>query len=272
MVTSDRISAFDVVMDEPVPSKGRVLTAMTAFWLDQLEDVAGSHLISTSLDDLAGGGAREPSGPARVMLCHRAEMLPVECIVRGYLSGSAWKEYRAAGTMHGTALPDGLQESDQLPEPVFTPSTKAEIGDHDENISFERAVELVGQDDRRARPGHQPRAVPAGRRHGPPSAASSSPTPSSSSASSTASSSCATRCSRPTRRGSGRPTSGSRAPRRRASTSSRCATTSTTSTGTRSRRRRRLPAEVVDRVGEPLPRGLRAHHRSCRSTDWPGRV
>jgi phosphoribosylaminoimidazole-succinocarboxamide synthase len=79
------------------------------------------------------------------MLCHRAEMLPVECIVRGYLSGSAWKEYRSSGTMHGTPLPDGLQESDQLPEPVFTPSTKAEIGDHDENISFERAVELVGQ-------------------------------------------------------------------------------------------------------------------------------
>jgi phosphoribosylaminoimidazole-succinocarboxamide synthase len=79
------------------------------------------------------------------MLCHRAEMLPVECIVRGYLSGSAWKEYRSSGTMHGTRLPEGLHESDQLPEPVFTPSTKAEIGDHDENISFERAVELVGQ-------------------------------------------------------------------------------------------------------------------------------
>jgi phosphoribosylaminoimidazole-succinocarboxamide synthase len=145
MVTSDRISAFDVVMDEPVPSKGRVLTAMTAFWLDLLKDVAGSHLISTSLDDVPEDGQRA-DWAGRVMLCHRAEMLPVECIVRGYLSGSAWKEYRTSGTMHGTPLPKGLQESDQLPEPVFTPSTKAEIGDHDENISFERAVDLVGQE------------------------------------------------------------------------------------------------------------------------------
>jgi phosphoribosylaminoimidazole-succinocarboxamide synthase len=145
MVTSDRISAFDVVMEAPVPSKGRVLTAMTAFWLDHLRDVADSHLISTSLGDLPEEAQRE-EWEGRVMLCHRAEMLPVECIVRGYLSGSAWKEYRSEGTMHGTVLPQGLQESDQLPEPVFTPSTKAEIGDHDENISFERAVGLVGQE------------------------------------------------------------------------------------------------------------------------------
>ncbi|HEY2812542.1 MAG TPA: phosphoribosylaminoimidazolesuccinocarboxamide synthase [Acidimicrobiales bacterium] len=145
MVTSDRISAFDVVMKEVVPSKGRVLTAMTAFWLDHLRAVAGSHLISTSVDDLPPD-ARRDDWAGRVMLCHKAEMLPVECIVRGYLSGSAWKEYRAAGTMHGTQLPSGLQESDQLPEPVFTPSTKAEIGDHDENIGFERAVELIGRE------------------------------------------------------------------------------------------------------------------------------
>jgi phosphoribosylaminoimidazole-succinocarboxamide synthase len=145
MVTSDRISAFDVVMEAPVPSKGRVLTAMTAFWLDHLNDVAGSHLISTSLDDLPPDARRE-EWAGRVMLCKRAEMLPVECIVRGYLSGSAWKEYRSSGTMHGTKLPEGLQESDKLPEPVFTPSTKAEIGDHDENISFDRAIELVGEE------------------------------------------------------------------------------------------------------------------------------
>src|SRR5690349_16950385 len=143
MVTSDRISAFDVVMNEPVPSKGRVLTAMTAFWLDELRDVAGSHLISTDLADLPAA-AQRPELAGRVMLCHRAEMLPVECIVRGYLSGSAYKEYKASGTMHGAKLPAGLQESDQLPEPVFTPSTKAEIGLHDENISFDRAVEIVG--------------------------------------------------------------------------------------------------------------------------------
>jgi phosphoribosylaminoimidazole-succinocarboxamide synthase len=122
-----------------------VLTAMTAFWLDHLQSVAGSHLLSTSLDDLPSE-ARRDDWAGRVMLCRRAEMLPVECIVRGYLSGSAWKEYRASGTMHGSTLPDGLQESDALPEPVFTPSTKAEIGDHDENISFERAVDMVGKE------------------------------------------------------------------------------------------------------------------------------
>jgi phosphoribosylaminoimidazole-succinocarboxamide synthase len=143
MVTSDRISAFDVVMNEPIPGKGRVLTAMTAFWLDHFSDVAGSHLISTDIADFPAA-ARDPEIAGRTMLCHKADMLPVECIVRGYLSGSAWKEYQASGTMHGTPLPAGLQESDQLPEPVFTPSTKAEQGLHDENISFERAADLVG--------------------------------------------------------------------------------------------------------------------------------
>ena len=132
LVTSNRMSAFDVVMNEPIPDKGRVLTAMSAFWFDQLAEVAPSHLISTDLDDLPPG-ARLPDLAARVMLCRRAEMLPLECIVRGYLTGSAWKEYRRAGTMHGTPLP----------EPVFTPSTKAAEG-HDENISFDRAVDLVG--------------------------------------------------------------------------------------------------------------------------------
>ena len=145
MVTSDRISAFDVVMAEPIPAKGRVLTAMTAFWLAHLADVAGSHLLSTELDDIPAE-AQVPELAGRVMLCRRAEMLPVECIVRGYLSGSAWKEYRASGTMHGTSLPAGLQESEQLPEPVFTPSTKAEIGLHDENITYEDAVAILGKE------------------------------------------------------------------------------------------------------------------------------
>ncbi|MGH9117926.1 MAG: phosphoribosylaminoimidazolesuccinocarboxamide synthase [Acidimicrobiales bacterium] len=144
MVTSDRISAFDVVMAEPIPEKGRVLTAMTAFWLDQLRDIGGSHLISTDLDDLPPE-ARRPELEGRVMLVHRAEMLPIECIVRGYLSGSAWTEYRTSGAMHGSPLPEGLGESDRLPEPVFTPSTKAQEG-HDVNISFGEAVELVGPD------------------------------------------------------------------------------------------------------------------------------
>jgi phosphoribosylaminoimidazole-succinocarboxamide synthase len=145
LVTSDRLSAFDVVLAEPITDKGRVLTAMSAFWFGHLADVVPSHLISTDLADLPHG-AQNAELAGRIMLCRRAEMLPVECIVRGYITGSAWKEYRADGTMHGTPLPDGLLESSQLPEPVFTPSTKAEIGDHDENISFDRAVEILGED------------------------------------------------------------------------------------------------------------------------------
>ena len=148
MVTSDRISAFDVVMDEPIPQKGRVLTAMSAFWFDLVADVVQGHLLSTDVADLpaevqAVADAADLAG--RIMLTRRAEMLPIECIVRGYLSGSAWKEYRAFGTMHGTPLPEGMQESDRLPEPVFTPSTKADEG-HDENISFDQAAALVGAD------------------------------------------------------------------------------------------------------------------------------
>lgn len=145
LVASDRISAFDVVMAEPIPDKGRVLTAMSAFWFDQLESVAANHLLSTDVADLPPS-ARAEGLEGRIMLCRRAEMLPVECIVRGYLTGSAWKEYQSAGTMHGSPLPAGLVEAAPLPEPVFTPSTKAEVGDHDENISFARAVELVGED------------------------------------------------------------------------------------------------------------------------------
>jgi phosphoribosylaminoimidazole-succinocarboxamide synthase len=144
MVTSDRISAFDVVMEEPIPEKGRVLTAMTAFWAEELADVATTHLLATDPDELPEP-ANHPSLAGRAMLVRRADMLPLECIVRGYLSGSAWKEYRSSGTVHGEAMPSGLQESDQLPEPVFTPSTKAEVG-HDENISFAAAVDLVGKE------------------------------------------------------------------------------------------------------------------------------
>ena len=147
MVTSDRISAFDVIMAEPIPDKGRVLTAMSAFWFDQLADVVPGHLLSTDLADLpesAQNVAAEADLTGRVMLTRRADMLPVECIVRGYITGSAWKEYSRAGTMHGTRLPEGLLESARLPEPVFTPSTKADQG-HDENISFSAAAELIGE-------------------------------------------------------------------------------------------------------------------------------
>jgi len=146
MVTSDRLSAFDVVLDEPIPDKGRVLTATSAFWFERFADLIGGHLISTDLADLADYGVApdDPDLAGRVMLCRKAEMLPVECIVRGYITGSAWKEYQASGTMNGTALPPDLLESSQLPEPVFTPSTKADVGDHDINISFDEAASLIG--------------------------------------------------------------------------------------------------------------------------------
>ncbi|HVM01192.1 MAG TPA: phosphoribosylaminoimidazolesuccinocarboxamide synthase, partial [Acidimicrobiales bacterium] len=144
-VASDRVSAFDVVMDEPVPDKGRVLTAMTVFWLEELADIAPGHLVSVDPADFPAGADQIGDAAGRTMLVRRAEMLPIECIVRGYLSGSAWKEYKASGTVHGTPMPPGLRESDRLPEPVFTPSTKATEG-HDENISFAEACRLVGDD------------------------------------------------------------------------------------------------------------------------------
>jgi len=143
MVTSDRISAFDVVMDEPIPDKGRCLTAMTAFWVDHLTEVAPNHLVSADPTDFPEGAVGVDDVAGRAMLVRRADMLSIECIVRGYLSGSAWKEYRSQGTVHSEPVPAGLEESAQLPEPVFTPSTKAESG-HDENISFDHACQLVG--------------------------------------------------------------------------------------------------------------------------------
>jgi phosphoribosylaminoimidazole-succinocarboxamide synthase len=143
-VTTDRISAFDVVMAEPIPDKGRVLTAITAFWLEQLSSVAPNHLVAADPPP----GATDQLGPdlaGRTMVVRQAEMLPIECIVRGYLSGSAWAEYRTSGTMHGQHLPPGLRQSERLPEPVFTPSTKATEG-HDLNITFDTAVEQIGSD------------------------------------------------------------------------------------------------------------------------------
>ena len=144
-VASDRMSAFDVIMAEPIPDKGRVLTAMTVFWLEQFADLAPSHLVSADPADFPSDASRLEQVDGRAMLVRRAEMLPIECIVRGYLSGSAWKEYRARGTMHGVPLPKGMEESQQLPEPVFTPSTKADTG-HDENISVDEAADIVGAD------------------------------------------------------------------------------------------------------------------------------
>jgi phosphoribosylaminoimidazole-succinocarboxamide synthase len=145
MVASDRISAFDVVMAEAIPDKGRVLTAMTAYWCDEVADIVPGSLISA---DPAAIAAEVPGAPpdaaGRALLVRRAEMLPIECIVRGYLAGQAYSEYAAAGTIHGRPLPAGLRLADRLPEPLFTPSTKATSG-HDENIGFEDAVTLVGR-------------------------------------------------------------------------------------------------------------------------------
>jgi len=148
MVTSDRFSAFDVVLNEPITDKGRVLTAMSAFWFEKFAGLIPGHLIATSGPELEALGiaADDPDLAGRTMLTHKAEMLPIECIVRGYITGSAWKEYRASGTMNDAPLPEGLLESSKLPEPVFTPSTKAEVGDHDENISYERAVDIIGSE------------------------------------------------------------------------------------------------------------------------------
>ena len=162
-VTSDRMSAFDVVMAEPIPDKGRVLTALTAFWLERLAGVAPNHLVS--LEVPAAVTDRPSDLEGRVMVVRKAEMLPVECIVRGYLSGSAWAEYRKSQTMHGQQLPAGLRQSERLPEPVFTPSTKATSG-HDENISFTAAADLVGIGAGRASPPGQPGCLRHGGRHG----------------------------------------------------------------------------------------------------------
>jgi len=143
-VATDRISAFDFVLATGIPHKGQVLTQISLFWFEFLRDVVPSHLISADVERYPAA-ARQYADQlrGRSMLVTRAEMVPVECVVRGYLSGSAWKEYRTTGRVCGIDLPPGLQESDQLPEPIFTPATKATTG-HDENISFDDMARLVG--------------------------------------------------------------------------------------------------------------------------------
>jgi phosphoribosylaminoimidazole-succinocarboxamide synthase len=146
LVASDRMSAFDVVLPTPIPDKGRVLTGLSRFWFSQTGGIISNHLLGTDPADLPDGytddaGRRELRG--RMMLCRMAKVLPVEIIVRGYVSGSGWKDYKRSGAICGIELPEGLRESDRLPEPIFTPSTKAEVG-HDENIGFDAMVDLVG--------------------------------------------------------------------------------------------------------------------------------
>ena len=136
-VASDRISAFDWVLPTPIPDKGRILTQVSLWWFDQLRDIVDNHVVSTDVPAQVAG---------RALLCERLEMLPVECVVRGFLSGSGWVDYQATGSVCGVALPGGLQESQELPEPIFTPATKADIGEHDENIDFDRVVSLIGRE------------------------------------------------------------------------------------------------------------------------------
>jgi len=165
LVASDRISAFDVVLPTEIPDKGRVLTGMSRFWFAETAGIVPNHLLDTDpavirdAFEAAVVDPREdaPAGPVgigsfeelsgRVMICERAAVVPVEAVVRGYLAGSGWKEYRERGTVCGIALPPGLRESDRLPEPIFTPATKAEQGEHDENIDFDAMVEHIGRND-----------------------------------------------------------------------------------------------------------------------------
>ncbi len=147
LVTSDRISAFDVIMDEPIPDKGFVLTQISAFWFQQMADIVPNHIISIDVADYPVSCQPYADVLAgRSMLVKKAVPLPVECIVRGYVSGSGWKDYQATGKISGITLPEGLKESDRLPEPIFTPSTKADLGAHDETITFEKMVELCGEE------------------------------------------------------------------------------------------------------------------------------
>ncbi len=149
LVASDRVSTYDVVHPTPVPDKGRVLTGLSAFWFDHLDDLGPHHLVATSLAGLPAALGRaiadhEEELRGRTMLCRRVEIIPFECVVRGYLAGSGWQEYRDSGAICDIALPAGLREADRLPEPIFTPATKAARGEHDQNVPRAVVAEAVG--------------------------------------------------------------------------------------------------------------------------------
>lgn len=149
MVATDRISCFDVILKNDVTKKGTVLTQMSKFWFDMTKDIIDNHMVSVDVNDMPEF-FRQPKFDGNSMMCKKLEMLPIECIVRGYITGSGWASYQENGTVCGIQLPEGLKESQKLPEPIYTPSTKAEIGDHDENISYERSIEVL----EKAYPGH----------------------------------------------------------------------------------------------------------------------
>lgn len=142
MVATDRISCFDIILNNTVTNKGAVLTQMSRFWFDFTKDILPNHMISADTNDMPEF-FRTPEFAGKCMMCKKLTMLPVECIVRGYITGSGWTSYQKDGTVCGIRLPEGLKEADKLPEPIFTPSTKAEIGDHDENISFEQSIDYL---------------------------------------------------------------------------------------------------------------------------------
>jgi phosphoribosylaminoimidazole-succinocarboxamide synthase len=146
IVTTDRLSAFDVVLPDPIPGKGAVLTAMSNFWFGRMGSIIPNQLTDTPLEKILKDVAERKQVEGRATLVKKLKPLPVEAIVRGYIVGSGWKEYKTSGTVCGIRLPAGLKEADRLPEPIFTPSTKADIGQHDENISFDKAAELLGRD------------------------------------------------------------------------------------------------------------------------------
>jgi phosphoribosylaminoimidazole-succinocarboxamide synthase len=146
IVTTDRISAFDVVMDDPVPDKGKILTKISIFWFERLASIIDNHLITADPDEYPEScWPHKEYLAGRSMLVHKAKPLPVECVVRGYVSGSGWLEYRDLGSISGISLPEGLEDSFRLPEPIFTPATKAALGAHDENISFKDTARILGE-------------------------------------------------------------------------------------------------------------------------------
>jgi phosphoribosylaminoimidazole-succinocarboxamide synthase len=144
IVATDRISAFDVVLPDPIPGKGEVLTAVSEFWFDRTDDIVENHRGSLSLEEVLPAASEREALGGRASVVRRLAPLPIEAIVRGYIIGSGWKDYQASGTVCGIALPSGLRQADRLPKPIFTPSTKADVGDHDENIDFEQTVALIG--------------------------------------------------------------------------------------------------------------------------------
>ena len=161
MVASDRISAYDFVLDTTIPDKGEILTRMSLWWFEQLADLVPNHVVSTDVPDAVRG---------RAVVCEPLDMFPVECVARGYLAGSGLADYRGTGRVCGIPLPDGLEDGSRLPEPIFTPATKAELGDHDENVSYDAVVDTVGAEDAAALRRLDARGLRAGPRRSPASA------------------------------------------------------------------------------------------------------